>query len=164
MTDANDLSAKELWALYANVVKRLKEIGEIRTKNITGERGENLAINFYNETPGLPKLQAAPKGTQNVDAISRKGDRYTIKTIMSPNKTTGVFYGLGTLSEQINDKKFEFLIIVVINEYYELEKIIELTWENFYKHKKWHSRMNAFNMSVTLNLYKSSKLIYEKIS
>ena len=94
---------------------------QIRTNNITGERGEQLAISYYNKTLGLPKLQAAPKGTQNIDAISKKGERYTIKTLMLPNKTTGVFYGMGTPDKPITEKVFEYLIIVVINEYYELD-------------------------------------------
>lgn len=162
MMRADDLSTNELWALYSNVVRRLKETGQIRTSNITGERGENLAILFYNKTPGLPKLQLAPKGTQNIDAISRDGERYSIKTVKLPRKATGVFYGMGTPDHEIKEKKFEHVIIVVINEYYELEKIIELSWEQFLKSKLWHSRMNAFIISLSKQIFDNSKIIYSK--
>lgn len=157
-------STTELWALYSIVIKRLKEIGQIRTSNITGERGESLAILFYNKTSGLPKLQLASKGTQNIDAISKNGERYAIKTVKLPRKVTGVFYGMGSLDNEIKEKKFEFVIIVVINEYYELEKIIELNWEQFLKNKLWHSRMSAYILSLSKRLYNNSKIIYDKKS
>ena len=40
----------------------------------------------------MPNLSPAPVGAENIDAISRKGDRYSIKS--TSNNTTGVFYGL----------------------------------------------------------------------
>lgn len=40
----------------------------------------------------MPNLQAAPAGTQNIDAISRNGERYSVKS--SSGNLTGVFYGL----------------------------------------------------------------------
>ena len=46
-------------------------------------------VRYYNSTPNLPNLQAAPVGTENIDAISRAGKRYSIKTVTG--KTTGVF-------------------------------------------------------------------------
>lgn len=96
LTKAVDvLPDEDLWTLYAYISLKLKERGLVRTRNIVGERGEFLAIKTYNETPGLAKLQAAPEGTQNVDAISRKGERYSIKTISEPGRLTGVFYGIG---------------------------------------------------------------------
>ena len=162
MVKIDKLKANELWALYSTVIKRLKELGQIRTSNITGERGENLALLFYNETPGLPKLQLAPKGTQNIDAISRNGERYAIKTVKLPRKATGVFYGIGSPGKEVNEKKFEHVIIVVLDEYYELEKIIELSWDKFMKSKLWHSRMSAFIISLSKQLYKDSKIIYSK--
>lgn len=72
----DNLSDEEIWTLYAYVGIRLKERGLVRARNIVGERGEFLAIKTYNKTSGLAKLQAAPEGTQNVDAISRKGERF----------------------------------------------------------------------------------------
>ena len=53
-----------------------------------------------------------------------------------------------------------YLIIVLINDSYELEKILELTWENFFRFKKWHSTMKAFNVSVTREILVNSKIIY----
>lgn len=162
------VSDEDLWNIYSASIKELKLRNLIRSKNITGERGESLAINFYNKTNKLPKLQVAPVGTKNVDAISRDGERYSIKSIVFPNKTTGVFYGMGTPDKPINDKKFEYLVVALLDDDYNLLKIIELTWDIFLKFKKWHSRMNAFNVSLSKNLSDKSKVLFsatnEKIS
>lgn len=162
MFNLNKLEIEKLWELYSLLVKKLKEVGQIRTRNIAGERGEWLAISHHNKTKGLTKLQASPQGTQNVDALSVRGERYSIKTITLPNKTTGVFYGLGNPEEVITDKKFEYLIIVLINDNYKLERMIEIDWETFWEFKKWHSRMKAFNISITKNLLEKSNILYEK--
>ena len=82
----------ELLSLYSQIIKLLKNGIVIRTKNFVGEIGEYRAIRYYNSTPNLPNLQAAPVGTENIDAISRAGKRYSIKTVTG--KTTGFFYEL----------------------------------------------------------------------
>ena len=71
-----------------------------------GDMGEYLAIEYYNNTPGLPNLAPAPVRTENIDAISRKGDRYSIKS--TSGNVTGVFYGLEPKGSDIPDiQKFE---------------------------------------------------------
>ncbi len=152
-----------LWLLFAESKSELKDRHLIRTSNIVGERGEQLAINFYSKTPNLPKLQAAPESTQNIDAISTKGDRYSIKTISTPGKTTGVFYGLNKNDSKDQDtQKFEYLIIVLLDKRLQPIKILETTWEVFYKFKGWHSRMNAYNISITREFEKNCRVIFQK--
>lgn len=137
----------------------------IRTRNIVGERGEFLAIETYNKISGLPNLQAAPEGTQNVDAISRKGERYSIKTITEPSKTTGVFYGCGDLEdENIPSQKFEFVLIVIIGKDFQLKSIYELTWAQFLKYRKWHKTMNAWNLTVTKKMLEDVSMIFSSIT
>jgi hypothetical protein len=156
------LNDVELWLLYADAELELKKRNLVRTRNIVGERGEFLAIEAYNSTPGLPKLQAAPEGTQNVDALSRKGERYSIKTITEPGLTTGVFYGLGENDDKnLPEKKFEYVIIVQIFKNYRPKKIIELTFEQFLTHRKWHSTMRAWNLRITNGLLKDAKVILD---
>lgn len=154
-----DISDGDVWSLYAYLAVQLKERGLVRTRNIVGERGEFLAIETYNKIPGLPKLQAAPEGTQNVDALSRKGERYSIKTISLPSVTTGVFYGLSEPEVFEKEKKFEFVIIVIIDKHYDLVKMFELGWEQFIKYRKWHKTMRAWNISLTKQLCGEAKLI-----
>lgn len=152
--DFLNLSDEELILFYSKWIKELKRRNLIRTKNIVGELGEYLAIKYYNKKQGLPKLQATPTSTRNIDAISIKGERYSIKTITC--KTTGAFYGV----EDNKEKLFEYVIVVVMNKDYTINKILELTWDSFMKHKHWHSRMKAWNLTLTKRLINDSKIIY----
>lgn len=154
----NNLSNNEIWLIYANSILELKERNLIRTRNIVGERGEFLAIEKYKNTAGLPNLQAAPEGTQNVDALSRKGERYSIKTVTYPNKTTSVFYGIPNGEEDINPK-FEFVIIVLINKQFDLLEMYEINWQQFLKYKKWHRTMSGWNLTITKKLKDEAKII-----
>ncbi len=157
-----ELNNEELWLGYADIQQELKKRNLVRTNNIVGERGEFLAIETYNSISGMPNLQAAPEGTQNVDALSRKGERYSIKTISEPGSTTGVFYGIGEKDgKEVPEKKFEYVIIVQIFKDYRPKRIIELTWDQFLKFKKWHSTMRAWNLSVTKALLTEARVIID---
>jgi hypothetical protein len=160
--NTDELNDEELWLGYANIQQELKKRNLVRTNNIVGERGEFLAIETYNSISGMSNLQAAPEGTQNVDALSRKGERYSIKTISEPGNTTGVFYGIGEKNtEVIPEKKFEYVVIVQIFKDYRPKRILELTWDQFLKFKKWHSTMRAWNLNVTQLLLKEAKIILD---
>ena len=78
--DIEKISTTEIIDLYSETIKELKRRKVIRTNNVIGDLGEYLAISYYNNTPSLPNLSPAPVGTENMDAISRKGDRYSIKS------------------------------------------------------------------------------------
>jgi len=158
----DNLTNEELWLFFAFLERKLKEKGLVRSRNIVGERGEFLAIETYNKIPGLPKLQAAPEGTQNVDAISRKGERYSIKTLTEPSSTTGVFYGTGNPDDKEKpEKKFEFVIVVQIDKSYRPKRILELSWSQFLKFRRWHKTMRAWNISITKEVLNDSKIIFE---
>ena len=155
-----DLSTNELIDAYSQIVSLLKEKKVIRTKNLLGDLAEYLIVNHYNNTPGLPNLQAAPAGTQNVDALSRLGERYSIKA--TTGNLTGVFYGLKSPdSSDIDMQKFEYVIIACFDENYKLKKILELTWQQFLDHKRWHITMNAWNLSITKKLIEQSRIIFQ---
>lgn len=156
-----DLSAEQLIELYSLVIKELKEREIIRSKNVVGDLGEYIAINYYSKTKGLPKLQPAPPGTKNIDAISINGDRYSIKA--TTGNVTGVFYGLnGPGSEESEIQKFEYVIVVMFSEDLTLKRIIEIDWNLFLSLKKWHSRMRAWNLLINKEVLEKSKVVYEK--
>ena len=155
---------------YSNAVKDLKENNIIRSNNIVGDLGEAYAVEIFSQARNLPKLQLTPPSTKHIDAISIEGKRYTVKTISGNNKVTGVFYGLADpdgnfeLSDKTNVKDilFEYLIIVFLSDNYKLNKIIQLSWKQFLKYKKWHSRMKAWNVGINNNLINESKVIYDR--
>ena len=141
------LEKDELIALYGDVIQQLRQRRVIRTKNVVGDIGEYLAIDYYSKTPGLPRLQPAPPSTKNIDAISTRGERYTIKS--TTGNVTSAFYGLNPPdSGQEQRQLFEYVILVMLNDRYQLEKILELDWAAFLAHKKWHRRMHAWHLVV----------------
>jgi hypothetical protein len=159
--EISKISDEDIWAIFAFIKKELRNRGLVRTNNIVGERGEFLAIKIYKNNPKLPNLQAAPEGTQNVDALSRKGERYTIKTISEPGRTTSVFYGCGNLGDSDKpEKKFEYAIIVIIDSDFKMAKMLELSWAVFLKYRKWHKTMRAWNLTITQELLKEANIIF----
>lgn len=150
----------EVIRLYSRTIKELKNRKIIRTKNVLGDLAEFLAIEFYCKTTGLPNLQAAPIGTQNIDAISRNGDRYSIKA--TSNNTTGVFYGLHPKGGLESDKqKFEYVIICKFDDDCHLKAIYQMDWDAFIKHKRWHSRMKAWNLTLSKETINDCEVIYK---
>jgi len=155
-----NLTDDELINFYGKWINELKERKIIRSKNVVGDIGEFIAVRYYNTHPNLPKMQLAMQSSANIDAISRNGERYSIKT--ATRGTTGVFYGFNppdSLEEQ--PKVFEYVIIVILNENYTLKQILEIDYETFLKNKKWHKRMSAWNLSITKKLISEAKIIYD---
>lgn len=159
MQELRNLSNKELIESYSKILKLLKERGVIRSKIFIGDLAEYLVIEHYRDTPNLPKLQPAPSGTKNVDALSIKGERYSIKA--TTGKVTGVFYGLNPPSSQAKEiQRFEYVIIAIFDEDYKLNRILELNWDMFLKFKRWHSRMRAWNITITKDLIETSRAVF----
>src|SRR5690349_1384067 len=77
---------------------------EMRKRNIAfsvGGVGERLVIEHFRKTPGLPKLQATERGTKNMDASSRDGDRYSIKTVCHAKKTGTIYQPMQDRNKQL---------------------------------------------------------------
>jgi hypothetical protein len=152
LTSLNDL---KLLALRAAVD------GEARNRGLrfnVGEIGEKLAIAVFKERPDLPVLAPAPPGTKNIDAISREGNRYSIKTQQRAKKT-GTIY-----PDKVDNERqlFEFILIVLIDEDFTLERIIELDWQQFCAVRSWDIRMNAWYVSRSNRALNTGRQIYPK--
>lgn len=121
---------------------RIQLDSEFKKRDIkfsVGEIGETAAVNFFNKTSGLPNLEKAPTGVKNVDALSRDGHRYSIKTIQRGSKT-------GTIYPDENNEVqlFEYLLIVKLNERYKLTALYRFDWKQFMEVRAWDKRMNAW--------------------
>lgn len=136
------VSDNELISLRARVET------EMRRRNISfsvGDIGEQLVIDYFNATPGLPNLMRAPRGTKNVDALSRDGDRYSIKTIWKAKKTGTVYPDPADKNKQL----FEFILIAQLDDQWRLRRINQLTWKQFVSIRSWDKRMNAWYISCS---------------
>jgi len=127
---------------------RLQIDAEMITRGLTlnvGQLGEILALNHFNTTPGLPKLIDAPRGAKNVDALSRDGDRYSIKTALKAKKTGTVYPDNKSPDKQL----LEYMLIVLLTPDYRLQKIFRLSWDAFMRARAWDKRMNAWYVPIS---------------
>lgn len=131
------------------------EFKKRRIKFSVGEIGENIAVNFFNNTAGLSNLQKAPAGVKNVDALSRDGHRYSVKTVQKGNKT-------GTVYPDQNKKLqlFEFLLIVQLDNNYKLKQMHRFSWELFEKERAWDKRMNAWYIPISTSRLNNAEKLY----
>ena len=163
MSDLKQLSDEELIQLISpssDVFKELAKRNIIRSKNTVGDLGEYYAIHYYNKIKGLPNLTLAPPGVKNIDALSRDGEIYSVKCVSSPRGTTGSFWDPDSIDK--NNQKFHYLIIVILDKNYGVDKILELSWDDFMMHKKYNKRMNNYNISITQKLLNEIKIVYEQ--
>jgi hypothetical protein len=131
------LSDQDLIQLRHSVEKEARRRG---LKLTVGDVGERLAVAHFNETPGLAKLQIAPSGTKNIDAISRAGDRYTIKTVLDAKKTGTIYPDRDNPDKQL----FEFLLVVTLSEDHLLKSVYQFSWDQFLAVRCWDKRMSAW--------------------
>lgn len=158
----DDKTLIQLASPNSGIQTELRNRGIIRTKNLTGEIGEYLTINYYNQTKGLTNLEMVPSGVKNLNALGRNGARYSIKTITDRKGTTGSFW---KLSENLNkEKHFEFLIICILTNDYELDMIIELNWEQFIQFIRPNSRMKNHQISITNKLLNEATIHFDKLN
>ena len=148
-----DLQTIDIISLYSKILEELKNRKVIRSKNLVGDLGEYLVLDYFNNNSALPNLQIAPPSNKSSDAIDDRGKTYAIKTVT--NNVTGVFYGLNSNKSAKEDKKiFDFAVIIKLDENYTIERIYLLDWNQFLEHKKWHSRMKAWNLNISKKLEK----------
>jgi hypothetical protein len=153
--DLEKLNNEELVILRANIETELNKRG---ISFRVGEVGEKLVISFFNSKPGLPNLLQAPAGAKNVDALSREGDRYSIKTFMKAKKTGTVYP-----DEKDKDKQlFEYLVVVKLNANYQLFAIYRYSWQEFVRIRAWDKRMNAWYLPLSKKNLDTAEIILNK--
>lgn len=133
---------------------------EMRKRGIAftvGEIGEQLAVEHFRATRGLPNLQHAPTGTKNVDALSRNGERFSIKTIFKSKKTGTIYPDPDDADKQL----FEHLLIVRLSDRWELHSIHQLSWGEFLKVRSWDKRMNAWYVPISNKVLSGATVILD---
>ncbi|MDB4892076.1 MAG: hypothetical protein JWL61_3931 [Gemmatimonadetes bacterium] len=129
---------------------------ELRRRGISiaiGDIGERLAIAHFRSTSGLPNLQLAPRGTKNIDALSRDGERYSIKSVCHGKKTGTIYPDSSDPEKQL----FEYLLIVQLGKDWALVSIHSLSWEVFRDVRSWDKRMNAWYVALSRRTLAAAK-------
>jgi hypothetical protein len=155
--DLQKLDDEQLLTLRILTDKEMRRRG---TRFSVGEMGERLVIAHYKATRGLPKLQLAPPGTKNVDALSRNGERYSIKTALDAKKTGTIYPDPEDQDKQL----FEVLILVQLNEDFVLKSIHEFSWGLFVKVRKWDRRMSAWYLPCSQSCLREATCIFSEIA
>ena len=140
--------------LFALKVRMDTEMAKRGISYNVGDMGEKLVIDYFNKTKGLPKLYKSDVGVKNVDANSRDGDRYSIKTYMKAKKT-GTIYP----DQDQNKQLFEYLVIVHLSSQFELRAIYRYSWKDFESVKAWDKRMNAWYVPLSRKNLKKAEII-----
>lgn len=151
----SSLTDDELTILKGNVDAELARRGI--SFNV-GVLGEKLSIEHFNSTSGLPNLLQAPTGAKNVDALSRDGYRYSIKTFMKAKKTGTVYPDGKDRDKQL----FEYLVVVRLGSNYQLDSIYRYSWSDFVKVRAWDKRMNAWYVPLSQKNLKQAEVIFRK--
>lgn len=134
-----------------------KEFKKRGLKFSVGDIGELIAIKHFNSTAGLSNLLKSPTGTKNVDALSRNGERYSVKTIKDGSKTGTIYPN----SENDKTQLFEFILVVILNDDYELQSLHRFSWKQFVKIRQWDKTMNAWYIPKTIKAFQTGECLYE---
>ena len=147
------LSDEALFKLHTQVMREARRRG---LGFSVGELGEKLVIELFQRRSDLPVLVASPVGTRNVDALSRNGDRYSIKTLQRSRKSGTIYPDRDDPDKQL----FEFLVIVRLDEDLELARAILLSWQDFRRVRKWDVTMKAWYVSATRAVLEGGTQVY----
>lgn len=147
------LSDESLLLLRADLRAEMRKRG---IPDSVGAVGEQLAIEHFRKTPGLPKLQPSLRGTKNVDAISRRGKRFSIKTVCEGSKTGTLYPESDNPEKQLVD----YILIVRLADDWSLKSIHQLSWTNFLTVRAWDKRMNAWYVPILGRTLAASKSIF----
>lgn len=148
---------EELWKYMGKIKSELKTRGSLRSGNVTGDRGELVAINYYNSTPNEPKLLQSEIGTKNFDATSRGGKRFSIKTVNIKTKSTGAFQ-----ADDFTEQRFDHLIVVRLDDLFGPVDILEAPWSVVNSIKRFHKTMGAYNVPLTKKNLAKFRKVYQK--
>lgn len=134
-----NLSDVELFKIYCEL---RSELADRKISSDVGSIGEQRVLDFFREHNSLPNLTEAAIGTKNVDALSRDGDRYSIKTVIKSRKTSTVYPGL------TSDSLFEYMLIAKLDGNFLLNELYRLSWSDFLERRAWDKRMSAWYVPI----------------
>lgn len=150
--ELSTLKDEELLLLRAQLRSEMRKRG---IADSVGVVGEQLVIEYFRITPNLVNLQLAPPGTKNVDALSRNGDRFSIKTICDGSKTGTIYPDPDDAQKQL----FEYLLIVRLSSTWSITSIHQFSWSQFLEVRSWDKRMSAWYVGYSaVNLKRAMQI------
>ena len=148
LSNDKSVSDQEVILAYGHVLEALRNRGIIRTKNVVGELGERYCEMIFNQSSSLPNLTLVATNEQDIDAIDEAKTTYSIKTVtFTSAKRTGSFH----LAEDHAplDKRFDMLLVVIMNDTMTPRFIYRLSWNQFWSLKSWSSTQRAWYLRLS---------------
>lgn len=158
---ANDqtISNKDLIVAYGHILGAMRKRGIIRTKNVVGDLGESYAELEFSGRNDLPTLKLVPPNERDIDAIDSEGKSYSIKSASKSSATrTSAMHLERTHKDE--DKRFDYLLVVVLEDSMELSSIHQFSWDQFWKLKSWSEPQKAWFLSLTKKNLSIAKKIF----
>jgi hypothetical protein len=147
IADDQTISNKDLIVAYGHILSAMRKRGIIRTKNVVGDLGESYAELEFSGRKDLPTLKLVPTNEKDIDAIDSEGKSYSIKSASkSSAKRTSAMHLERTHKE--NDKRFDYLLVVVLEDSMELSTIYQFSWDQFWNLKSWSDPQKAWFLSL----------------
>lgn len=141
--------------VYTSAIEELTKRGIFRTKNMTGELGERIVIDFFNSNSNLPNLSLADVGQDYYDALDSQQKRFSIKTATST--ATGTFHAM----DEVDKEYFDYLIVCKLNKTtFRLEHIYLYTWKQFVIARNWHKTMGAWFIPLTKKSISNAEILF----
>lgn len=148
IADDTTVSDEEVIRAFGDLLYAMKQRQIIRTKNIVGELGERYCHMTFNGANELPDLILEPTNSMDIDAKSDDGFTYSIKSVSATSaKRTGSFH----FSEEHDrlDKRFDYLLVCILNDTMTLNSIYQFDWGLFWKLKSWSTTQKAWFLSLS---------------
>jgi hypothetical protein len=148
VADDKSISDEELIKAFGVLLSAMQQRQIIRTKNIVGELGERYCEITFNQQADLPNLNLVPTNAMDIDATGDNGLTYSIKSAsFSSAKRTGAFHLAEDHAAQ--DKRFDYLLVCILNDSMSLRAIYRFDWEMFWKLKSWSKTQKAWFLSLS---------------
>jgi hypothetical protein len=159
IADDQTVSNKDLIVAYGHVLGAMRKRGIIRTKNVVGDLGESYAELEFSGRNDLPSLKLVPTNEKDIDAVDAEGKNYSIKSASkSSAKRTSAMHLERAHKE--DDKRFDYLLIVVLEDSMELSAIYQFSWDQFWKLKSWSEPQKAWFLSLAKKNLDIAKKIF----
>jgi hypothetical protein len=152
------ISDEEIITAFATLMAAMRQRRIIRTKNVVGDLGERYAELIYRTHSQRGPITLVDTNSMDVDAKDSTGALYSIKTASPSTTRTGAFH----LEKDHRDdnKAFDYLIVVRVNDLLQPAGVFEFTWNSFWNAKQWNIREKAWFLPLSQKALSQGKCLF----
>ncbi|MBI5770280.1 MAG: hypothetical protein HZA93_21070 [Verrucomicrobia bacterium] len=157
VSNAPDITDDEVVCAFATILTAMRDRGIIRTKNVVGDLGERYAVHAYAQHGPRGALSLQPTNSTDVDAVDTACARYAIKAASPGSTRTSTFHFGEHWAE--SEALVDYVVVVRLNDHFQLDSVVEFTWKQFWQHKAWSKRQHAWFLPLTQKVLRAGRAI-----